>query len=81
MKKKPNKSQAIRKLIDAGLDNNQIRRRLKVSNQLVYIVRQNHSSTVPLTKLHGKDPVMRALLVASRAIDRALVLMTKRLSK
>lgn len=72
MKKKVNKSAQIRALIDEGLDDHQIRRRLKVSSQLVYLVRRNHLNAKTKTEMIKKHPMVKDLMAAMRALERAL---------
>lgn len=77
MKKKTNKSAKIRALIDEGLDDNQIRRRLKVSSQLVYLVRRNYVNEKPKAEMLKKHPVVKDLMAAMRALERALQEVTR----
>lgn len=72
MKKKTNKSAKIRALIDEGLDDHQIRRRLKVSSQLVYLVRRNYINGKSQNEMLKKHPVVKDLMAAMRALERAL---------
>ena len=72
MKKKPNKSAKIRALIDEGLDDHQIRRRLKVSSQLVYLVRRNYINGKSQNEMLKKHPIVKDLMAAMRALERAL---------
>lgn len=77
MKKKTNKSAKIRALIDEGLDDNQIRRRLKVSSQLVYLVRRNYINGKSQNEMLKKHPVVKDLMAAMRALERALQEVTR----
>lgn len=77
MKSKTNKSEQIRALIDEGLDNNQIRRRLKVSYQLVYIVRRNYTNEKPRTEILKNNPLVKELLISIKSIERALQIATR----
>lgn len=72
MKKKTNKSAKIRALIDEGLDDHQIRRRLKVSSQLVYLVRRNYINGKSQNEMLKKHPIVKDLMAAMRALERAL---------
>lgn len=72
MKKKTNKSAKIRALIDEGLDDHQIRRRLKVSSQLVYLVRRNYINGKSQNEMLKKHPMVKDLMAAMRALERAL---------
>jgi len=59
-------------LIDEGLDDHQIRRRLKVSSQLVYLVRRNYINGKSQNEMLKKHPVVKDLMAAMRALERAL---------
>lgn len=66
------KSQRIRNLIDKGLNDGEIRRRLKVSPQLIYIVRKNYKESNQDSKSFKQNPVVRELKVAILALERAM---------
>lgn len=72
MKQKTNKSAQIRALIDEGLNDHQIRRRLKVSSQLVYLVRRNYINGKSKNEMLKKHPMVKDLMAAMRALERAL---------
>jgi hypothetical protein len=66
------KSQRIRGLIDKGMNDGEIRRRLKVSPQLIYIVRKNYKDSQQETKSFKQNPVVKELKVAILALERAI---------
>jgi hypothetical protein len=66
------KSQRIRGLIDKGMNDGEIRRRLKVSPQLIYIVRKNYKDSQKETKSFKQNPVVKELKVAILALERAI---------
>jgi orotate phosphoribosyltransferase-like protein len=74
--KKVNKSQKIRELLDKGLSNAQIVKKLKVSQQLVHIVARNHGAkpavkqTVKVKKSNVSD-LIASLKTIIKALERA----------
>jgi DNA invertase Pin-like site-specific DNA recombinase len=78
--KKVNKSQQIRDLIDKGVSNNEIVKKLKVSQQLVYIVSRAYRGKnsprkavkrVGAVKKSNVSDLIAALKTIIKALERA----------
>ncbi len=78
--KKVNKSAQIRALIDKGVPNNEIVKKLKVSQQLVYIVSRAHrGNSIPSkpvkrplkVKTSNVSDLIAALKTIIKALERA----------
>lgn len=75
--KKVNKSQQIRDLIDKGVPNSEIVKKLKVSQQLVYIVSRAYQSKSTVRKPVKQPPKVKRsdvseLIAALKTIIKAL---------
>ena len=78
--KKVNKSQKIRELLDQGLSNAEIVKRLKVSQQLVYIVSRTHRGKhnvakpvkqLPKVKRSRVSDLIASLKTIIKALEKA----------
>ena len=76
-RKKENKSAKIRALLDKGMLQRDIAKKLKVSAQLVYIVARNHGALSDrqnmLAKRLGINPKKYAVKQVKRVDDRAIL--------
>lgn len=76
-RKKENKSAKIRALLDKGMTQKDIVKKLGVSQQLVYIVARNHGALTDrqtrLANRLGIDPKKHAVKRVKRVDDRAIL--------